>query len=139
MLIMSCHNIGRGVDSIMEKVLEMYDDGKISKEAALEMVKTFPEAVHCCDGNEYEAQETLTETHCAACLKKYESIKEQIGFDYLDLEAEDISEEYRGDSYDWWFKSMEKAGFYGRSVCRDCFVKYLSAGLSPNGVKKVLG
>ena len=39
---MSCHDIGRGVDFIMEKVLEMYDDGKISKEAALEMVKTFP-------------------------------------------------------------------------------------------------
>ena len=32
---MSCHDIGRGVDFIMEKVLEMYDDGKISKEAAL--------------------------------------------------------------------------------------------------------
>ena len=29
---MSCHDIGRGVDFIMEKVLEMYDDGKISKE-----------------------------------------------------------------------------------------------------------
>ena len=136
---MSCHDIGRGVDFIMEKVLEMYDDGKISKEAALEMVKTFPKAVHWCDGNEYEAQETLTETHCAACLKKYESTEERIAYDDLSLDAEDISEEYKGDSYNWWFMTMGSAGFYGRSVCRDCFVKYLSSGLGSNGVKKILG
>ena len=51
---MSCHEIGRGVDVIMRQVLDMYDEGKISKEAALEMVKKFPKAVHWCDGNEDE-------------------------------------------------------------------------------------
>ena len=87
---MSCHDIGRGVDAIMAKVLEMYDDGKISQEAALEMVAVFPRAVHWCDGNEYEAQDTLTNTHCAACLHKYGDGEKFVCYDEVDIRSEDF-------------------------------------------------
>ena len=52
---MSCHDIGHGVDFIIQNVLDMYEHGEISKEAALKMIRTFPQAVHYCDGNESEA------------------------------------------------------------------------------------
>ena len=131
---MSCHDIGRGIDAIMEKVLEMYDEGKIFKEAALEMVKVFPKAVNWCDGNEYEAQETLTATHCAACLKKYRYEEDRIVYDDLDLAKEDIAKEFERD---WWFTEMKKAGFNGRSVCRSCFQKIFAHCFTESGRKKL--
>ena len=33
---MSCHDIGHAINTIMAKVLEMYDDGKLSKESTLD-------------------------------------------------------------------------------------------------------
>ncbi len=134
---MSCHDIGRGVDWIMEHVLKMYDDGKISQEAALEMVKTFPQAVNWCDGNTYEAQGTLARTHCACCLKKYESAEDIVYSSLAEdaVAAEDVTEAYRGW---WWDKVMKKAGFSGLSVCKECFRKVFAPALTETGMKKVL-
>ena len=134
---MSCHDIGRGVDFIMEKVLEMYEDGKISKEAALEMIKVFPKAVHWCDGNEYEAQETLTETYCSACLKKYKFKSDRIinyDIDYK-IDCDDLAEGYK--RYDWWDDEMKKANFNGQSVCPECFKKYFAKCFSEKGKEKL--
>lgn len=68
---MSCHDIGRGVDFIIQNVLDMYEHGEISKEAALKMIRTFPQVVNYCDGNESEALEYLTDNYCCGCLHEY--------------------------------------------------------------------
>ena len=134
---MSCHDIGRGVDAIMAKVLEMYDDGKISQEAALEMVAVFPRAVHWCDGNEYEAQDTLTNTHCAACLHKYKDGEKFVCYDEVDIRSEDFVNGKR-NTWDWWESIMEKNGYNGRSVCQVCFKKYFFEAITEDGMKHVL-
>jgi hypothetical protein len=137
MIFMSCHEIGRGVDVIMRQVLDMYDEGKISKEAALEMVKKFPKAVHWCDGNEDEAQRTLTLTHCAACLHKYEEDDEIMCVDVLDSRSYDINiSEFR--IIDAWYESMEKNDFNGRSLCRSCFNKFFDSLIATDDMKKLL-
>lgn len=37
---MSCYNIGRGLNTVMIKVIKLYDEGKISKEFAREIIDT---------------------------------------------------------------------------------------------------
>lgn len=135
---MSCHNIGTAINSIMAQVLEMYDEGKISQKVAQEMVWTFPKAVNWCDGNENEAQETLTNTHCAICLKKYETPEDKIKYTDLNLylDKEDRVEAYRDNAF-WWFDEMKLIGANGNSVCRHCFSKYLAKGLTPKGCEKL--
>ncbi len=137
---MSCHDIGRGVNFIMTKVLEMYDDGKISKEAALEMVYTFPKAVHWCDGNEYEAQEELTQTHCARCLKKYNSAQEIADVDELQnlISNDDFSDGVSKRWIDRWYEVMKHDGFNGRSICKNCFKELFSGMFTEAGRNKIL-
>ena len=134
---MSCHAIGKGIDTIMCQVLEMYDDGKISKDAALEMVKKFPEAVNWCDGNEDEAQRTLTLTHCAACLHRYEYDEEIMAVDVLDSRSYDINiSEF--NIMDAWYESMKKNDFNGRSLCRSCFNKFFDSLIGTDDMTKLL-
>lgn len=136
---MSCHDIGRGVDFIISKVLDMYDDGKISKEATLEMLSEFPSAVNYCDGNEYEALETLTKTHCAKCLKKYGGNGERVSFnDAYDILQKDDFIEPGKYSYSWWHDATEARGITGRSLCRDCFKEVFDGVITEAGIKKIL-
>jgi len=67
---MSCHEIGHGMNNVVEKVLELYDDEKISKSAAVELIRTARKSVWYCDGNEYEAVECMEDSRCCRCLKK---------------------------------------------------------------------
>ena len=67
---MSCHDIARGMHSVIEVVIGLYDDGKISHESASEIIKACRTGVHWCDGNEGEAIDTLAFTRCGACLQR---------------------------------------------------------------------
>lgn len=69
---MSCHDIGRGMNSVIEVVIGLYDDGKISHESAGKIIKACRMGVHWCDGNEGEAIDTLAFTRCGVCLQKYQ-------------------------------------------------------------------
>ena len=73
---MSCHDIGRGMNSVIEVVIGLYDDGKISTESAGEIIKACRRGVHWCDGNEGEAVGALAFTRCGVCLKKIPEGKE---------------------------------------------------------------
>ncbi len=68
---MSCHDIGRGLNSVVEETLLLYGSNEITKSAAKKIIHTCQRAVNYCDGNEYEAVEVMSEGHiCGNCLKE---------------------------------------------------------------------
>lgn len=72
---MSCHNIGRGMASVTEVVIDLYERKKIGKMAAKEIVAACGKGVHWCDGNESEAMESVIEAgYCGLCFKKTENL-----------------------------------------------------------------
>lgn len=73
---MSCHNIGTALDDMTKKVLEMYDAGEISKNAAVKIIKHTKKSVHFCDGNEGETTDCMTYRRCGRCLKTYDKAGE---------------------------------------------------------------
>lgn len=68
---MSCHDIGRGLNSVAMLIAEMYDTNEISKETAVKIFQRLQKGVHWCDGNEYEAIECISD-RCGICLKELE-------------------------------------------------------------------
>ena len=69
---MSCHSIGRGMNSVVEKVLELYDNDEIGREQAIVIIAACRKGVNYCDGNEYEATECMDGCRCGKCLKVFE-------------------------------------------------------------------
>ena len=72
---MSCHDIGRGMASVADVVLELYESGQINKDAAIRLVNACRNGVHWCDGNENEAMESVVEAgYCGLCFEKKEGL-----------------------------------------------------------------
>ncbi|MBO4724942.1 MAG: hypothetical protein J5622_00375 [Firmicutes bacterium] len=72
---MSCHDIGRGMDSVSKIVLDLYEEGKLTTESAIKLVNACRKGVHWCDGNEDEAVEEAVERgYCGLCFKKSEKL-----------------------------------------------------------------
>lgn len=68
---MSCHNIGHGINTITELLIEQYRKGEISKEAYRALLIRCGRAVNYCDGNDYEALEALSSAGiCGFCLEE---------------------------------------------------------------------
>ena len=65
---MSCHDIGRGMASVANVIIELYEGGQIGKDAAIRLVCACRKGVHWCDGNEDEAMET------GLCFEKKEGL-----------------------------------------------------------------
>ena len=66
---LSCHNIGRGLNEVVRKVLVEYDAGLIPYESAFRILQQCVKSVYCCDGNEYEATVCMYD-RCGRCLHK---------------------------------------------------------------------
>ena len=66
---MSCHNIGKGMNSVVNVVINLYDKGKISREATREIIAQCQDGVGWCDGNDYEAVECIADCRCGRCLR----------------------------------------------------------------------
>lgn len=43
---MSCHDIGRGINTIVERIVELYDEGKYSTETARDLTRREQEIPH---------------------------------------------------------------------------------------------
>lgn len=106
---MSCHDIGRGLDSVTETVYDLYVENKISLDVTKILIKKIQKAVHYCDGNEYEAVEILWYNKiCSSCFMKYDEI--------YDIYSE-IPDNYE----------MKKNPEYVNSyMCKECSKKLLS-------------
>lgn len=83
---MSCHNIGRGMDSVTKVVAQMYINNEITKDVAFRLFKALRKGVNWCDGNEYEATESISEVLCGRCLKQYSDGEKPVNLYY----AEDV-------------------------------------------------
>lgn len=69
---MSCHNIGKGLNSVTRVVIEEYDSGNINLEGAKRILNECARAVNWCDGNVYEATDYIRRCRCGNCLKMVE-------------------------------------------------------------------
>lgn len=72
---MSCHDIGRGLNSVVKVVIGLYEQGQLSKEAAMPILCACRRGVNWCDGNEDEAMQALVDAgYCGLCLEKPDSV-----------------------------------------------------------------
>ena len=109
---MSCHDIGRGMDSVTQVVIEMFDNGELSKPSALKLFMALKDGVNWCDGNEYEAVESIMDCRCGKCLKKMES-----GQKFYDIY--DCSIFVTGSPWD--ILRNYKENYAGWRFCTTCF------------------
>lgn len=70
---MSCHNIGRAMNSVVDAIISLYDNNEIDLEAARKIIAAARKGVHRCDGNEYEAIESIRECRCGRCLRNLDA------------------------------------------------------------------
>lgn len=66
---MSCHQIGEAMNSVVNTVFKLYDANELSKKTAITLIKSLKNGVNYCDGNEYEAVESVSKCRCGRCLK----------------------------------------------------------------------
>ena len=144
---MSCHDIGRGMDSVARIVAEMYTNGEITKEVAFRLFYALRKGVHWCDGNEDEATASISNMLCGRCLKVYEEddgivdVWDTIG----DLHSKVRYNNDNGNKYVEQFEELykavcEKGGkeffcndvpkeiwntIVSPSVCKECFAEIL--------------
>ena len=72
---MSCHDIGRGMASVANVVINLYEGDQISKDVAIRLICACRNGVHWCDGNEGEAIETVVEAgYCGLCFEKKDKL-----------------------------------------------------------------
>lgn len=67
---MSCHNIGKGMNSVVEVVIDLFECDKIDLNACKEIIRACKQGVHWCDGNSEEAIACISESYCGNCLKR---------------------------------------------------------------------
>lgn len=67
---MSCHNIGRALNFVEMKIVELYESGCFDREALRELLVACRDAVGYCDGNIDEATEYFDSFYCGRCLTK---------------------------------------------------------------------
>lgn len=118
---MSCHDIGRGMDSVAKVVASMYIKKEITKDVAIRLFKALRSGVNYCDGNEYEAVESLSELLCGCCLEQFTKtnaplyIWDELDEYYSKFEkGEEISSEAALKCEDLYKSICDKKGFtYG--------------------------
>ena len=67
---MSCHDIGRGMNSVVRTVVSLMDEKKISKDAAKTIIRCCANSVNWCDGNSSEATDYVRRWMCGRCMKR---------------------------------------------------------------------
>lgn len=124
---MSCHNIGKALNSVEICAIELYEAGKIEREVLREILAACRDAVVYCDGNYDEVTEFLDARYCGACLSKrvageplYTIWNTRLGWrpiqKYCDEQAVSV---------------------VGMSMCSRCFSQMLSDfGLSEAAIKR---
>lgn len=122
---MSCHDIGRGLNTVSKEIIDLYNKGKITIKVAKTLLKTAKVAVNYCDGNEFEAIACLFENDiCSACLDEC-------------CELYDLSDviDYNSKTYE----KIENNPYYVSSVmCEECAKKFLVKQLGAEEAEKKL-
>ena len=111
---MSCHDIGRGLSSVVKVILKKLDSGEISADTARDLLHACRMGVYWCDGNEYEAMIQMHQMRCGYCLKKLSE-----GDTIYDLN--DVSNSFKTEHNDEIKAIDAMAADY--FLCRECFEK----------------
>ncbi len=114
---MSCHDIGRGMDSVTQVAIEMYDNGELNRNAALKLFTALKKGVNWCDGNEGEAVASIIYCRCGKCLRKMTT-----GEKFYDIH--DASMSVTGSSWD--ILKNYKENYAGWYFCQDCFDEFIN-------------
>lgn len=67
---MSCHRIGLGMNSVVEKSIEMFENEEIGLNACKKIIVACRNGIYWCDGNEDEAIACIIDCYCGNCLRK---------------------------------------------------------------------
>lgn len=120
---MSCHDIGRGLNTVVQVVMTLFDEGKVDLDAAREIVYACRKGVHWCDGNEYEALESIYTYRCGRCLERVE--KGGLLFDTNDFWR--LSYRSDRDLPDGnKIRDNCKIQLASHKLCRECFVRVVN-------------
>lgn len=114
---MSCHDIGRGLNSVVALVIQMMDNKEISKDAAKKIIYKARKGVYWCDGNEYEATACINTCRCGRCLKKMKNGEELYSLFDISLGHNDTNK---------LFKSIDEQ-IVTDHLCVDCFDATINA------------
>ncbi len=112
---MSCHDIGRGLNSVVEVVITLYDEGKLDTETARVIIAACRKGVHWCDGNEGEAVMCLHKCRCGKCLKVVEKADELLPLWETSLSWREVSK----------IAERENDELAIEELCRTCFDEVL--------------
>lgn len=107
---------------VVEAVLKLYDEDKISLEAAREIVFTSRHAVHWADGNEDEAIESIISFRCGKCLCRVP--KGDLLYDTVDFWRLAFRNERDLPTFE---AIAEKNRLASYGLCRECFVQAVNA------------
>ena len=67
---MSCHRISLGMNSVVEKSIEMFENEEIGLNACKKIIVACRNGIYWCDGNEDEAIACIIDCYCGNCLRK---------------------------------------------------------------------
>ena len=109
---MSCHDIGRGMNSVVKTTITLMDQGKISKEAAKTIIISCANGVNWCDGNTYEAVDYIRRCLCGRCMKLVPAGEKL--YSVYDVSG-DVPDQHRLDD-----------NLAADGLCADCFDAVLS-------------
>lgn len=133
---MSNHDAGRQVQSVVALAIDLFDDGQISKEIALQFITTAVKSVYYCDGNEYEAYECVENYRCVKCLKQPEKGEKLYDYTFVANEL-DIDYNSRSNQLGNTNDIPDRALWY--NVCKDCLLEmFEKAGITDEQKEKLL-
>lgn len=108
---MSCHDIGRGLNSVVRRTARLLDEGRIDQEAAGEIFLACRKAVHWCDGNEGEATDVVQPCMCGRCLR-------------IVAAGEGLYDLWDAQGMTW--KKLRDTALVTDRLCTECFDKVIA-------------
>ena len=115
---MSCHDIGRGLNSVTKTVIEQYKAGNLNKDAFGAILCSCRKGVNWCDGNEDEAMEALVDAGiCGLCLEETHEVS--------NIYDNDLDYKHRYEVFDAYYDTAAHV-----FVCASCRKKILEQYIS---------
>lgn len=110
---MSNHEIGHGLNEVIETIIDLYDENEISISAAKKIICSALDVVNCYDGNEYEALECLIDNDiCSCCFEQVDEL-----YDICECSNETIKA--------YGMKFEEYPEYVSDEMCLPCIKKLL--------------
>lgn len=100
---MSCHNIGRGMNSVVKVVLDLYESEQLPREAATRLLLACRKGVYWCDGNEGETLEDIIERgYCGLCFEKTGTLSDVFDNDLNYPDCNKVFDKYDDTAAHYW-------------------------------------